>query len=144
MFAFNDEEPATHVLVQTPVKELQRLRKRSVTCLVESARWPPQSIDTSGIVSGMCFELEAVLEPNSARSAGFRIRTGEDEFTEIGYDRELSVRLRRPIPIGRRQLPSQICRAPRVTGEDHRRKDLTAGYSWTVRPWKFLSTTEKR
>jgi fructan beta-fructosidase len=30
--------------------------------------------------------VEATLKPGSARSCGFRIRTGEAEFTEVGYD----------------------------------------------------------
>lgn len=35
----------------------------------------------------MNFVLEARLQPGTARSCGLRIRTGPDEYTEIGYDR---------------------------------------------------------
>ena len=39
----------------------------------------------------MNFVLETTLKPAAARSCGIRIRTGDDEFTEVGYDREPGV-----------------------------------------------------
>jgi fructan beta-fructosidase len=39
---------------------------------------------------GMTFELEAVIKPGDGRSIGFRIRTGDDEYTEVAYDHQYS------------------------------------------------------
>lgn len=85
--AFNEEEPAAYVLVQNPVRELQKLRSGSRILDATVASWPPVALTEHGDLTDMTFELEANVRPGTARSAGFRIRTGKDEFTEIGYDR---------------------------------------------------------
>ena len=86
--AFNDEEPATYVMVQRPVAELENLRKETRTIDTTRAAWPPTAVTQPGQLTDLTLELETTLKPGSARSLGFRIRTGEDEYTEIGYDRQ--------------------------------------------------------
>lgn len=88
--AFNDEEPATYVLVQQPVEELKKLRSDPRMLDTSSAAWPPVAVTAPGEIDDLTFELQAVLQPGNARSVGFRIRTGEDEFTEIAYDRHFA------------------------------------------------------
>lgn len=85
--AFNDEEPATWVLVQRPVQELRQLRTGSQKLDTTSVAWPPVPVTQPGDLPDMTFELAATLRPGQARSVGLRIRTGEEEFTEIAYDR---------------------------------------------------------
>ena len=85
--AFNAEEPATSVLVQKPVRELQKLRTATRTLDTSVATWPPVPVTQRDEISDLTFELEAKLKPGAARSVGFRIRTGKQEFTEIAYDR---------------------------------------------------------
>lgn len=86
--AFNQEEPATYVLQQKPTAELQSLRFNSISLDTDRLSWPPRQITQAMQISDMSFELEAQLRPGSARSIGLRIRTGENEFTEVGYDRQ--------------------------------------------------------
>lgn len=88
--AFNNEEPATYVLVQKPVAELEDLRTSSRSLDVENVNWPPQAVTQAGELKDLTLELEATLTPGDARSLGFRIRTGDDEFTEVGYDDNFS------------------------------------------------------
>ena len=88
--AFNKEEPATYVLVQKPVNELENLRTRTRTLETNKASWPPVAVTSPGDLKDLTFEFETILHPGKARSVGFRIRTGEDEFTEIAYDRNYS------------------------------------------------------
>ena len=88
--SFNDEEPATYVLVQKPVAELQALRVNSRTVGTADAGWPPVAVTEPGELRELTFEIEATLEPGNARSVGFRIRTGDDEFTEVAYDRHFA------------------------------------------------------
>lgn len=84
--AFNDEEPAVLTLVQEPVQELASLR--TATRRLDSASgWPPVALTEPGDLDDMTCELEVTITPADARSAGLRIRTGDDEYTEIGYDR---------------------------------------------------------
>ncbi|MCA9266217.1 MAG: glycoside hydrolase family 32 protein [Planctomycetales bacterium] len=85
--AFNSEEPETYVLVQEPVRELQTLRTRTRTLDTTKPSWPPTTVTEPDELNDLTLELEAVLKPGDARSVGFRIRTGENEFTEIAYDR---------------------------------------------------------
>lgn len=85
--AFNAEEPPTYVLTQRPVQELQQLRLESHTLDASGASWPPAEVASRKQLQGRSFEVEATLVPGDARSVGLRIRTGEDEFTEIAYDR---------------------------------------------------------
>ncbi|QEG00387.1 Levanase precursor [Stieleria maiorica] len=79
------------VMVQRPVEELQRLRVQSRPIDTTAATWPPTAVTEPGELTDMAFELETTLKPGTARSVGFRIRTGSDEFTEVGYDREPGV-----------------------------------------------------
>ena len=84
--AFNSEEPAVFALVQQPVAELQQLRSETRKLAAVSA-WPPVPLTEPGELADMTFELEVEIETADARSAGIRIRTGDEEFIEIGYDR---------------------------------------------------------
>ena len=85
--AFNAEEPATYVLVQKPVKEIDALREVVIRVDTSAAAWPPRVVAEKETLSDMTFELQTTLQPGSARSLGLRIHTGETEYTEIGYDR---------------------------------------------------------
>ncbi len=84
---FNGEEPEQLVLVQQPIEELKQLRKSTLTPDVSDAGWPPRAVTSAGELGGYEFELEATLKPGQGRSLGFRIRSGENEYTEIGFDR---------------------------------------------------------
>lgn len=88
--AFNKEEPATYVLNQRPVEELKELRASTRTLDATKAAWPPMAVTEKDELDDISFELEATITPATARSVGFRIRTGEDEFTEVVYDRHYS------------------------------------------------------
>lgn len=88
--AFNEEEPATYVLTQKPIEELRALRESTLVLDASMAAWPPVSVIASSDLDELTFELEAILVPGQARSVGIRIRTGKDEYTEIGYDRNYS------------------------------------------------------
>jgi len=88
--AFNKEEPAIYVLNQRPVEELEELRVSTRTIDATKAAWPPTAITQKDELDDMTFELEATITPGTTRSAGFRIRTGDDEFTEVAYDRHYS------------------------------------------------------
>ena len=83
---FNNEEPAIRTLVQQPIEELVRLRTASKPLATVSG-WPPQQLTTAGELTDMACELEVQIDTADARSAGIRIRTGDEEYTEIGYDR---------------------------------------------------------
>nr|MCU0713537.1 glycoside hydrolase family 32 protein [Pirellula sp.] len=87
--AFNSEEPATYVLVQKPIRELSTLHGESTPLDTRQLGWPPKKITEPGGIQEMQFELTAELKPGYARSLGFRIHTGEDEYTEIGYDKQI-------------------------------------------------------
>lgn len=86
--AFNQEEPATYVMVQRPVCELKNLRIATNSLDASDASWPPVAVTEPGQINELAFELEAILQPGTARSLGFRIRTTDEEYTEVGYDRE--------------------------------------------------------
>jgi len=85
--AMNDEEPATYALIQRPIVELDRLKGELVDLNTDAVSWPPRAITRPGEIRDLTFEIRATLKPGSARSVGLRLRTGDDEFTEIGYDR---------------------------------------------------------
>ncbi len=78
----------SYTMIQRPVKEFRQLRTKSVSLATSGATWPPIAVTKPGDVSDMNFVLETTLQPGTARSCGLRIRTGDDEFTEVGYDRE--------------------------------------------------------
>ncbi|QDV85066.1 glycoside hydrolase family 32 protein [Planctomycetes bacterium TBK1r] len=82
------DDSGGYVLVQRPVKELQQLRVHSRSIQTHGATWPPVAVTKPGELTDRVFELETTLKPGTARSVGLRIRTGDDEFTEVGYDRE--------------------------------------------------------
>jgi fructan beta-fructosidase len=88
--AFNKEEPPGYVLIQKPVDELLALRTKTYSLDTSKPAWPPVSVTAPGDLPDMTFELKATLRPGTARSVGFRIRTGEDEFTEVAYDRSFA------------------------------------------------------
>lgn len=77
---------AKYVMVQRPVDELVTLRSNEITLHTTGAKWPPVAVTQADDLDDMAFELQATLHPGNARSLGFRIRTGTDEFTEIGFD----------------------------------------------------------
>ena len=76
------------VMTQRPVEELSRLRGDARIIDASGAEWPPAAVTEPGDLNDLMFELETTLRPGDARSLGFRIRTGEDEYTEFGYDRK--------------------------------------------------------
>lgn len=80
-----------YVMVQRPVKEFDQLRGPRQTLDAKSASWPPVAVTLPGALPDMSFVLETTLNIGTARSCGLRIRTGDDEFTEVGYDREPGV-----------------------------------------------------
>lgn len=84
---FNNEEPEQLVLVQQPIEELKQLRTSTLTPDTSGIAWPPTAATSPGDLGGYEFELEATLIPGQGRSLGFRIRSGSDEYTEIGFDR---------------------------------------------------------
>lgn len=77
-----------YVMVQTPVREFSKLRSQARLLEVGKAAWPPVAVTHRGEISDITFELETILKPGTARSVGFRIRTGDSEYTEVGYDRK--------------------------------------------------------
>ncbi|MCY7899331.1 GH32 C-terminal domain-containing protein [Bacillus inaquosorum] len=75
-------------VVQTPVKELQSIRGTS-------KKWKNQTISPASQnvlagLSGDAYELHAEFQvsPGSAPEFGFKVRTGENQFTKVGYDRK--------------------------------------------------------
>ncbi len=82
----SSDPKSVFVLVQRPVEELKKLRKDAIVLDTSTAKWPPIAVTKKDDLDDMVFELEALLKPGNARSLGFRIRTGPDEYTEIGYD----------------------------------------------------------
>ncbi|QDV24371.1 glycoside hydrolase family 32 protein [Aureliella helgolandensis] len=86
-----DASQSAVVLVQRPVRELEALRQGGEQIDTSAIGWPPQSVTTQGQIAELSFDLEMTLEPGESRSCGVRIRTGEGEFIEVGYDREPGV-----------------------------------------------------
>ncbi len=79
-------QPPRYVMVQRPVRELKKLRERSIKLMTKHATWPPVSVTKPGQIRDLRFVLETTLKPGSERSCGLRIRTGKNEFTEVGFD----------------------------------------------------------
>ncbi len=77
-----------YILVQRPVKELQSLRGEPVEIAETSVTDSVRAVGSSWSV-GNTYELRLTLTPN-AESSGVRVCAGEDEFTEIGYDRSIN------------------------------------------------------
>jgi fructan beta-fructosidase len=82
---------ATYTLIQRPVQEFRKLSNGVIPLNTTAAAWPPVAVSKPAELTDMNFILETTLQPGSARSCGIRIRTGEDEYTEVGYDREPGV-----------------------------------------------------
>jgi sucrose-6-phosphate hydrolase SacC (GH32 family) len=80
-----------YTLVQRPVTEFDRLRIKTISLDTSAAAWPPTGVTQADELTELPFILETTLKPATARSCGFRLRTGPDEFTEFGYDREPGV-----------------------------------------------------
>ena len=80
-----------YVMMQRPVTELSKLTTSTIPLDTTQATWPPAAITNPGDMTDMNFALSATLQPGTARSCGFRIRTGDDEFTEVGYDSDPGV-----------------------------------------------------
>jgi fructan beta-fructosidase len=89
--AGGEEGNDRYSLVQRPVKEFFRLQQSALTPDTSGVSWPPIAITHQGELADMMFTLETDLLPGRARSCGFRIRSGDDEFLEFGYDSEDSV-----------------------------------------------------
>ncbi|MCI3983821.1 GH32 C-terminal domain-containing protein [Bacillus vallismortis] len=75
-------------VVQTPVKELQTIRGNA-------RKWKNQTISPASQnvlagLSGDAYELHAEFQvtPGSAAEFGFKVRTGKNQFTKVGYDRK--------------------------------------------------------
>ncbi|MCP4172889.1 MAG: glycoside hydrolase family 32 protein [Fuerstiella sp.] len=77
-----------YVMVQRPVREFRSLRTNSMTLDTSSTAWPPVAITKPGDLRDLNFVIDTTLRPGTARSCGLRIRTGDSEFTEVGYDRD--------------------------------------------------------
>ncbi|MCR9197982.1 MAG: glycoside hydrolase family 32 protein [Planctomycetaceae bacterium] len=85
--SFNAEEPPRYVLVQKPVRELQALRQAAIVPEAVPAAWPPVDVVRPGELADLPLEIEATLQPGTARSVGLRIVTGDQQYLEVGYDR---------------------------------------------------------
>ncbi|KAF1679520.1 GH32 C-terminal domain-containing protein [Bacillus sp. SKDU12] len=77
-------------IVQMPVKELQAIRG-------DSKKWKNQTVSSASQnvlrgLSGDAYELQAEFQvsPGSAAEFGFKVRTGRNQFTKVGYDRKNS------------------------------------------------------
>ena len=84
-------ESKSYAMIQRPVKELKRLRGKRQQLDIRRVSWPPVAVTRQGEISDMSFEVVTKLTPGTARSVGLRIRTAENEFTEVGYDQKDSV-----------------------------------------------------
>lgn len=74
-------------VVQTPVKELETIRGTSKKW--KNLTISPASHNVLAGQSGEAYEINAEFKvsPDSAAEFGFKIRTGEKQFTKVGYDR---------------------------------------------------------
>ena len=77
-----------YVLIQRPIIELTKLKNQSIELDTRNVTWPPQVTLPKGRLRDLSFVLETTLEPGTERSVGYRIITGNNEFLELGYDRE--------------------------------------------------------
>ncbi|MCY9375630.1 GH32 C-terminal domain-containing protein [Bacillus sp. T17B1] len=75
-------------VVQTPVKELQTIRGTSKSWKNQTIS--PTSQNVLAGLSGDTYELHAEFQvtPSSAAEFGFKVRTGRNQFTKVGYDRK--------------------------------------------------------
>ncbi|MFK3893913.1 levanase [Bacillus subtilis] len=74
-------------VVQTPVKELETIRGTSKKW--KNLTISPASHNVLVGQSGDAYEINAEFKvsPGSAAEFGFKVRTGENQFTKVGYDR---------------------------------------------------------
>lgn len=84
----DDGQDAKYVMLQRGVAELKRLRSEAQSLDTTGASWPPVAVSKPGDLADMTFEIETVLQPGSSKSVGLRIRSGDQEFTEVGYDQK--------------------------------------------------------
>jgi len=80
------EASGAWTLVQRPVQEWRSLIVKSVPLNAQKAAWPPAAITEPGEIPDRTFLIDMALQPGTARSCGLRIRTGTNEYTEVGYD----------------------------------------------------------
>lgn len=75
-------------VVQTPVKELQTIRGTSKSWKNQTIS--PTSQNVLAGLSGDTYELHAEFQvtPSSAAEFGFKVRTGRNQSTKVGYDRK--------------------------------------------------------
>ncbi|MBA4862871.1 GH32 C-terminal domain-containing protein [Streptomyces sp. PSKA54] len=73
-------------LVQRPVPELTALRTSTTTRKDLSVG--PTSANPLAGVTGIAYEIEAEITLGTATEIGFRLRTGNDQHTTVGYDAE--------------------------------------------------------
>ncbi|MGG1247667.1 GH32 C-terminal domain-containing protein [Bacillus spizizenii] len=75
-------------VVQIPVKELQTIRGTSKSWKNQTIS--PTSQNVLAGLSGDTYELHAEFQvtPSSAAEFGFKVRTGRNQFTKVGYDRK--------------------------------------------------------
>lgn len=78
------------LLVQRPVRELRKLWQtdRRIELATQDVAWPPRPLTRPGQLKESHFVLEATCQLRGARSCGFRIATGPQEFTEVGLEHE--------------------------------------------------------
>lgn len=74
-------------VIQTPVKELEAIRGTSKKW--KNLTISPASHNVLTGLSGDAYEINAEFKvsPGSAAEFGFKVRTGEKQFTKVGYDR---------------------------------------------------------
>ncbi|NLS87570.1 DUF1080 domain-containing protein [Bacillus subtilis] len=74
-------------VIQTPVKELEAIRGTSKKW--KNLTISPASHNVLSGLSGDAYEINAEFKvsPGSAVEFGFKVRTGEKQFTKVGYDR---------------------------------------------------------
>ena len=72
-------------LVQKPIRELENLRHEKVRVMNGSIAEVNRKIAESGAKSE-AYELEAELDPGQSEEIGFRLRTGRDAETLVGFD----------------------------------------------------------
>ncbi|MCY7781597.1 MULTISPECIES: levanase [unclassified Bacillus (in: firmicutes)] len=75
-------------VVQTPVKELETIRETSKKW--KNLAISPASHNVLAGLSGDAYEINAEFKvsPGSAAEFGFKVRTGRNQFTKVGYDRK--------------------------------------------------------
>lgn len=71
--------------VQRPVKELEVLRNNYVQ-LQNTEVFPGELLLSQKGISGKAYEIFIEMEPGSSKTAGLKLRVGDNEETLVGYD----------------------------------------------------------